>query len=277
MKRSIIFPNIVTAFSLACGLFVIFKLTLLPKAQVNYEEILASVLVLLLAAFLDLLDGAIARAMKGASDFGRVFDSLADTVSFGVAPSAIVLKALSVEPRTMMSFFLILGAMVYSISGVLRLVRYTVTSKKQEMEGIVEKSGNFTGLPIPAAAILAVSTTLFLMTPDSRMLFSFTYSDRVWIATALFFILGYFMVSRWKFPSIKNLHQRLSFFQVVLTSAIVTVVVLFCALKYFAFLLAVISWAYILIAWFFSFLRLISGKKLECLESYEPEEEEEEL
>ena len=275
MKRSIIFPNIVTAFSLACGLFIIFKLSLLPKAQVSYDEILASVLILLLAAFLDLLDGAIARAMKVVSDFGRVFDSLADTVSFGVAPSVIVLKALSVEPKTAISFFLILGAMIYSISGVLRLVRFTVTSKKQGLEDTKDVQVNFTGLPIPVAAVLVVSTTLFLMTPEAQMLFSFTHLDRVWIATTVFFVLGYFMVSRWKFPSIKNLHRRVSFFQVVLISALVTVVVLFFALQYFALLLALVSWTYILIAWVLSLLRIIAGKRLKALESYEPEEEEE--
>ncbi len=57
-----------------------------------------SALLLLVAAFADLLDGAVARAIGAESEFGVVFDSLADAVSFGVAPSVLLLKALSLEP-----------------------------------------------------------------------------------------------------------------------------------------------------------------------------------
>lgn len=272
MKRSVILPNLVTAFSLSCGLFVIFKMLLLPVGMVAYEQVLAAVLVLILAAFLDLLDGAIARAMKVESEFGKVFDSLADAVSFGVAPSVVVLKTLAIEPKNFIFFFLLTGAMIYSISGVLRLVRYTVTKKSDDD---LANNANFTGLPIPASAVLAISTTLFLMTPEAQSIYPFGLTERVWIATIVFFILGYFMISRWKFPSLKSLHLRVSFFQIVVITAFVASAVLFVAMQHFAALLAGVSWAYLIIAWILSLIRVIGGKKLNALQDFEPENESE--
>lgn len=275
MKRSVIFPNLITAFSLSCGLFVIFKMALLPVGAVTYEQMLAAVLVLMLAAFLDLLDGAVARAMKVESEFGRVFDSLADAVSFGVAPAIVVLKALYLEPKTFTMFCLTTGAMIYAISGILRLVRYTVTRPRpsDEVEESAQKA-NFTGLPIPASAVLAISTTLFLMTPEAQLLYPFNHESRAWIATAVFCILGYFMISRWKFPSLKNLHMRLRFTHIVFITAFMASVILFMAVQYFAALLALVSWVYLITAWVLSLLRVIAGKRLKALEGFEPAEEE---
>src|SRR5882762_4168659 len=106
MKRKAIVPNVFTAFSLSCGLFVIFKMNMLQPGTVSYQTILISVCILLLAAVLDFMDGAIARAMKAESEFGGVFDSMADAITFGVAPCALILKTLSVQPGTLLSFAL---------------------------------------------------------------------------------------------------------------------------------------------------------------------------
>lgn len=278
MKRSLLLPNVITAFSLSCGLFVIFKMSLLPPGAASYQTVLQAVLILLLAAILDLLDGAIARAMKVESDFGGVFDSLADAVSFGVAPSVVILKTLSVEPKTVLSFFLTTGAMIYSISGVLRLVRYTVNSQKKE--GTEEEKAlakaSFTGLPIPAAACVALSTTLFLMSEEVKSFIFFSPFDRSVIATIVFFILGYFMISRWKFPSVKTLRIRVSSFSVVLLTAFFAAVILLTAVHNFSILLFSASWAYLVVAWILSLARIISGRRLKALEDFEPEPESEE-
>ena len=126
MKRKTILPNIITAFGLSCGVFVIFKMNMIEPQGVTYQNILAAVAIIMLAAFLDLLDGAVARAMKAESEFGGIFDSMADAISFGIAPAVIVLKTLSVEPKTPLAFLLTIAAMIYAISGVLRLVRFAV-------------------------------------------------------------------------------------------------------------------------------------------------------
>lgn len=278
MKRSLILPNIVTAFSLSCGLFVIFKMCMLPPGGVSFQTVQIAVMILLLAAFFDLLDGAIARAMKVESDFGGFFDSLSDAISFGVAPSVVILKTLSVEPKTFLSFFLTTGAMIYSISGVLRLVRFTVTSQKIEgtEEEKAQAKANFTGLPIPAAAAVAVSTTLFLMSEEAHSLYPFTQSIRAYMATFVFLILGYFMISRWKFPSLKTLRLRVKSFQVVLMTAVAAAIILITAVHSFPVLLVSISWAYLLLAWCLSLFRVIKGRKMKALEDFEPDSEDEE-
>jgi len=270
MKRTLILPNVVTAFSLSCGLFVIFRMSMLAPGQITYQNILMAVAILLLAAFLDLLDGALARAMKVESEFGGVFDSLSDAVSFGVAPSVVILKALSVPSNTMLVFFLTMGGMIYSISGVLRLVRFTVTKNADD-----QAKASFTGLPIPAAAATALATTLFLTSDESRIIHAFTNEERSIIATVVFFILGYFMISRWKFPSLKTLRIRLGSFQVVLLTAFAAAVILVTAVHNFATLFFCISWGYLLVSWTLSLVRVYSGKRLQALEDFEPEPDEE--
>ncbi len=105
MKRVYLVPNIVTAFSLACGLFVIFKINMVEPGSGNYEVVRISVILLLIAGIADFIDGALARAIHAESEFGFVFDTLADAVSFGVAPAVLMLKTLTLEPGSFLSFF----------------------------------------------------------------------------------------------------------------------------------------------------------------------------
>src|SRR5271169_4077659 len=126
MKRVYLVPNIVTAFGLACGLFVIFKINMLEPGSGDYEVVHTSALLLLVAAFADFLDGALARILHAESEFGAVFDTLSDSISFGVAPSVLLLKTLSLEQGTPLSFFAATGCMIYSLCMVLRLVRFNV-------------------------------------------------------------------------------------------------------------------------------------------------------
>ena len=93
MKKVHLLPNVITAFALSCGLFVIFRMSLIEASEVGLDILTSIAGILVLAAFADLLDGAIARAMKAESEFGGFFDSLADAITFGVAPSVIILKS----------------------------------------------------------------------------------------------------------------------------------------------------------------------------------------
>ena len=278
MEKKAILPNIFTALSLSCGLFVIFKMSMVQPGAASYQIVFSSVCVLLFAAFLDLMDGAIARAMKAESEFGCIFDSMSDAVSFGVAPAALVLKTHSCQPGTLLSFALTTGAMIYAISGVLRLVRYTVNS--HEIQGDQKKmalaKANFTGLPIPAAASITTSTTLLLVTDEFTTRFGITDDVRAIIAALVFVVIGFFMVSRWKFPSLKALHMRVSSFTVVALTAVVAVAILVGVWHHFPYVLAGIAWSYFILALLLSFVRLISGKKSSVLEDFEPEEEQEE-
>lgn len=172
MKKLYILPNFITAFGLACGLFVIFKVNMIEPGSCYYDVIKTSALFLLLAAFADFIDGAIARAFHAESEFGCIFDSLADAVSFGVAPAVLLLKSLSLQQGTYLSFIAATGALIYSLCGILRLARFT--SQAQKAKGnIVETNDmkkNFTGLPIPGAAAASVSINLFILSPFSSFL-----------------------------------------------------------------------------------------------------------
>ena len=273
MKRVYLVPNIITAFSLACGLFVIFKINMLEPGSGDYEVVQTSAFLLLVAALADFIDGALARAIHAESEFGFVFDSLADAITFGVAPSVLMLKTLSLEQGTFLSFFSATGAMVFSLCGVLRLVRFSV--KASEAKGNAElraaQKKHFTGLPIPASAIAAISANLFFLAPRVREWIDLSKDDRAIVLTCVMIVLGYLMVCRLKFPSMKMLHFRIPSFHLAFLMVATAVFILYGILYFFALILALSAWVYIAVALTLSIIRLIAGKKSKTLEEFEPE------
>jgi CDP-diacylglycerol--serine O-phosphatidyltransferase len=277
MKRRVYFiPNAITAFALACGLFVIFKINMVEPGEGSYHVLFTSLLVLLVAAVADVLDGAVARIIKGESEFGIIFDSLADAVSFGVAPSVLLLKSLSLEQGTGLSFFAIFGAMVYSICGVLRLVRFNVKGAiaKGNAEEEAAQKKNFTGLPIPAAALAAVSSNLFFVSTFEEKWLHLSSPAAAIVLTSIWIALGLLMVSRWKFPSLKVLHFRMPSLQLLLLMVFVAIFLLYGILNFLPVVLLGVTWGYIILGVILSTIRLIAGKKSKTLEDFEPEEEE---
>ncbi len=276
MKRIHFLPHVITAFGLATGLFVIFKTTMPLPLGGTFRLLYVSSLLLIAAGLADLFDGAIARAMHAESEFGFNFDSLADAVSFGVAPSVLTLKSLSLEPGTLLSFVAVFGALLFSIAGVLRLVRFNVKSKEAQgnPDLILSQKKHFTGLPIPAAALAMVAVNLFLNSPKGMQWIPLTLEAKVGVLSALMVVLGYFMVSRWKFPSLKALNFRVARTELVMAAVVGSVLILYGALYFFSITLAFVMWGYILLGWILSIIRLIAGKKSKTLSDFEPEEEE---
>ena len=84
-------------------------------------------------------------------------------------------------------------------------------------------------------------------------------------------VLGYFMVSRWRFPSLKALQIRVASFQLVFTTAIGTVLFFYGVIYHFAVAFFVLSWTYVGTACVLSAIRLIAGKKAKVLADFEPE------
>lgn len=273
MKRIQFLPHVITAFSLACGLFVIFKLNMVEPGEGTYHVLYVSALLLLLAGIADLLDGAVARAMRAESEFGFYFDSLADAVSFGVAPAVLTLKSLSLEPGTFLSFLAMFGTMLFSIGGVLRLARFNVKTKEAigKPALIAAQKKHFTGLPIPAGALAVVGTNLFLASPLRERWFPLSIEAKAITLSVIMIILGYFMVSRWKFPSAKALNFRVASTELVMATVIMAIVFLYGVLYFFPLVLGGIMWGYILLAWSLSIIRLLAGKKSKTLEDFEPE------
>jgi CDP-diacylglycerol--serine O-phosphatidyltransferase len=272
MKKVYFIPNIITAFGLSCGLFVIFKASLISGDISQFMPLFVSLL--LVAAFADLLDGAVARAMGAESEFGVVFDTLSDAISFGIAPSVLMIKTLPATPSKLLSFIFIAATMVYALCGVLRLVRFNVKAgqAKHDLELALAHKKHFTGLPIPAAAIASLAINfnqgllgdLFYLTDTSL---------RIFLSSAEF-VLGYLMISRIKFPSSKALHFKMPSFQLVFVAVLGVICSLYGVLYYFKETLLIITVSYILIALILAVIRKIAGKKSKTLVDYEPEEED---
>lgn len=276
MKKIHLLPNVITAFGLSCGLFVIFKMNMTPLGEVSAELLTQITGLLLIAALADLLDGAVARAIKAESEFGGFFDSMADAITFGVAPSLIILKSLSIPPGEEYSFLMTTGAMVYTVCGVLRLVRFNVNNnliKGNELEILASKA-NFTGLPIPAAAASLVSLNLFLVSKERSWFFDLSHEGRAIILFLAMLFLGYFMVSRWKFPSFKRLEIRVASFQVVFLTVLSAVLLFYGILNHFPLVFLILSWGYLIVALSLSIARLIAGRKSKTLEDFEPDDED---
>ncbi len=276
MKKIHLLPNVITAFGLSCGLFVIFRMTLLPLGGATEQTLIVIAGIMLLAALADLLDGAVARAMKAESEFGGLFDSLADAITFGVAPSVIFLKSLSIVQGAELWFMTTAAAMIYSVCGVLRLVRFGVqTSIAKDDPGQKELNyKNFTGLPIPAAAAAAVSAVVLFFSDHFMEWIPISEYTRAWTLGSIFVVLGYFMVSRWKFPSLKKLHVRVSSFQVVFITVLGAVFFLYGVLNFFPLVFFIFSWLYLIVSWILSIVRVISGRNSKTLEDFEPDPDE---
>ena len=246
-------PNFITAFGLACGLFVIFKTIMTPDGGNLYELLNASVLVLILAAFADFLDGAIARAMNAETEFGFMFDSLADAITFGVAPAVLFLKSVRVfAGEGEFVFFSVVCAMVFSMCGVLRLVRFTVKttlSKKnkvsQEEKMALKKS--FIGLPIPAGAMAIVSLIYFLVSPQAAKWFYLDVKIRTIIIGIAMILIGYLMICRWQFPSLKTLHIRVPSFHWMFVTVLAAIILLYGLLYYLPVVFLGVSVIYLLV------------------------------
>lgn len=281
MKQINFIPNTITAFGLACGLFVILKVNMIEPGSSAYDIAYKSALLLLLVALADFVDGAVARVFKADSDFGIIFDSMADAISFGVAPSVVLLKTLTLEHGSFLSFVAASGVMVFSLCGILRLVKYTIGAFKEKTK--VDKDQmdlekkHFTGLPIPAAAAFAISTNLFLLSPFLSNYVVISDMFRTIFLTSVNLILGYLMLSRWKFLSLKGIHFKMPSFHLAFLTGIAALFFLYGIFYYFSLVFAICAWGYILIAFTIAVIRLIAGKKSKTLKEFDPEEEADDI
>lgn len=278
LKRVYVIPNAITAFGLTCGLFVIFKTSIAASIAENPHDIFAllqaSVILLLIAGLADIADGAVARLIHAQSEFGIYFDSLADAVNFGVAPPLLILKSLTGSLLSpFLVFILILASILYTLCGVLRLVRFNVHARENK-DSQQSKMGHFTGLPIPAAASCALSAVLLSVSPMADEYFPFSSETRAWILAGILVVLGYFMISRWKFPSLKALHFRIPSIYLVFATGIFAVTALYGILDYFPAAYFIVSWLYLAISWILSLIRLILGKRSKTLVDFDPDDED---
>lgn len=257
MKNQFVLPNVMTTFGLACGLFVIFRMNMIAPGLVEIDHLRSSLMIMLLAAFIDTLDGALARAMKVESAFGGFFDSMSDAVVFGVAPSVLLLKAVSPETDSVLGLLVYGAAMAFSVAGVLRLVRFS-TMPVATQDPI--KKVSFVGMPITISGVALSSLTVLFSSFKEKGLF-FSHETLMGMLSLLAFLLSYLMISRFRFPSLKALHFRYTSAQLLFCTAAVTPFLLLLLVYNFVLTCTLMSWGYILFSWSRSLYYLARGKK----------------
>lgn len=130
----ITFPDLITALNLAAGVIAIFS-------AISGDLLTARILVVAGMIF-DYIDGKFARAYKQNHPFGQELDSLADVITFGLAPGVILLIMF---PGTLN----LVGAALFAIASAFRLARFNVQAAK--------KSNGYAGVPVPVAAFLLLA------------------------------------------------------------------------------------------------------------------------
>ncbi len=138
----LIIPNLITVLAICAGL------TGIRLAFENRYEL--AVGMVLLAAFLDGIDGRVARLLKATSKFGGQMDSLADIINFGVAPALVMYVFLLDQARSIGW----IAALIYVIAAGLRLARFNVMAERENKASW--QSEYFVGVPAPAGAMLVL-------------------------------------------------------------------------------------------------------------------------
>jgi CDP-diacylglycerol--serine O-phosphatidyltransferase len=181
MKKGIfILPSLLT---LASIFFSFYGLILAIKGQFLWSGAL-----ILVAAFFDGIDGKVARLTKTSTRFGVELDSLADVISFGVAPS-VLFYTWALEPYGRLGWVV---AFIYVSCGALRLARFNVQTS-------VIDPKRFNGLPIPAAAVMLATSVIFFEHLEIKP------ADYSIFLLALTVVLSFLMVSSIKFHAFKDL------------------------------------------------------------------------
>lgn len=213
-------PSLLTIGNLLCGFYAV--------AWVFQEEYALAAGAILVAAVLDLLDGAVARMTGSTSELGVQLDSLADLVSFGVAP-AMLAHVWAFKPvSTRVGLFVeVLPAALFVAAGAFRLARFNVQT-------VFLDKRYFVGLPIPAAAGTVAAFVLFMGDRMKFAAFGRELASREMTTAAVAImtaVLAFLMVSRIRYRSLKGIELKRARPASALTGMALMVMVLAVALK----------------------------------------------
>ena len=194
----LIVPNALTLLNLLTGCVAII---IAFKGKNEYN----AAWLILLAAVFDFLDGLAARALDAKSEFGKQLDSLADVVSFGVAPSIILfnwLHLVLIESSSDSTFELIsanfpqvlilMSSLLFVLAGAIRLARFNI---------LQTESNFFRGLPIPAAALIIAAIWLVLGSTENKVVKDLILN--IYFVFGVIIIMVFLMVSNIRMLSLK--------------------------------------------------------------------------
>ncbi|HUI67807.1 MAG TPA: CDP-diacylglycerol--serine O-phosphatidyltransferase [Nitrospirota bacterium] len=245
MRKGIyVLPNLITLSSMFAGFY-----SIVASLNSDYERAAWAIMI---ASVFDVLDGWVARITHTATRFGIEIDSLADVISFGVAPGVLVYT------WTLSSFGKIgwLGSFFLVACAALRLARFNVQM------GSTEKK-HFTGLPTPASALVIASTVLAYeeilhILEDLKLVQLADVVGKDYWILALTFILAGLMVSNITYHSLKeaNLKERRPFGILVVIAAFLAVVAYHPELVLF-----LVSISYVVVGMVEAFFKLFKRQK----------------
>ena len=225
-------PNIFTLLNLICGCIAIVY-TMQNGITIQYdaegaqfidlsEKIWMASLFIGMAAVIDFLDGFVARLFDASSEMGKQLDSLADVVSFGIAPSMIVYQFLrmsyaSGEGGIDISIFLLVPAFIIAAAGAYRLARFNLDNSQQY---------GFKGVPIPAAGLLIASLPLIYWNSTNATILNLL-TNKLFLY-ALILLVSWLMVSKLPLMALKftnvSVKDNISKYILVIFSIIAAVV-----------------------------------------------------
>src|SRR4051812_43498810 len=237
-------PNLMTAGNLFCGFAAVLRIydgaqeTSFLQAAAEFHD---AIWFILAACIFDLLDGRLARLGGHESAFGREFDSLADIVSFGIAPALLVYQIVLGEFQNLGWMI----AFVYLACGALRLARFNCVSAAGPSNDV---SKHFSGFPIPAAAGVIASITLFLLWLDEGQR---TIGRWKYALPPLMLFLSFMMFSKFRYPSFKAINWRT---KQSIPRFLFLFVILALTVKFYQWMTAIIFLAYLLYGFFRPFL-----------------------
>lgn len=196
-------PSMLTLANMICGFYAIIHVGAVvwrdgqPTPDDSFQ---AAAIAILIAMVFDMLDGRVARMTNSTSDFGAQLDSLADAVTFGVAPGVMVAMLHAMGRygggQPFWSKVAWVFGMVYACAAVIRLARFNVeTSDHSEEAHLV-----FKGLPSPAAAGVVATLILLQHRFTGTQLGGYLLNAMPFVALSA----GYLMISRFKYPHLAN-------------------------------------------------------------------------
>lgn len=209
-KTYFILPNLFTLSNAFCGFYSVALSCDVVGNNAEDQTLYKAALAILVGLIFDGADGRIARLTKTQSELGLQLDSLADVITFGIAPAMLIYRW-GLEDFGVWGVFV---AFIFVGCGALRLARFNVMETRKSNSGAPGKY--MIGLPIPIAANLLVALVLAAHTMEIYKIASQTS------IVVLVCVLGYLMISRVRFRSLKDLQPNKR------TIAIASAIVVFC-------------------------------------------------
>lgn len=240
-KSLFLLPSLFTGANIALGYYAIGQAVQGSATQAWFFDNAAKAIGL--AILFDFLDGAIARLTQTDSEFGKQLDSLADVITFGVAPAVLAWQwgfrllppfQFDGDLRTRLIQVGAIGTFLFLVAGASRLARFNIQANPQPSNPGRPDRKYFVGMPIPAAAGVIAAVVHF---SNGQPVESW-WMACIW--AGLIFAIAFLMVSRWRYYSLKgvNLRRRQPFRTMVLLAALIAAIWYFS--EYVLFVIALL-------------------------------------